>query len=94
MSCRPRLLLFLPGIVAGLIFAAVALEASRVAFPDDFEKVLPPHTLLLNAAAVATTSIVGLVNLLLASRESTRLPNDLRDAKSKNSFPSGGTRVH
>jgi hypothetical protein len=93
MSGRPRLFLFLPGIVAGLILAAVALEASRTAFPGDFEKVFPPHTLLLIAAAVAATSIVGLVNLLLVSRESTSLPNDLRDAKSNNSFPSGGTRA-
>ena len=84
----------LPGIVAGLILAAVMLAMGEGEFPDPFRKVFPHQTFVVLSAAIGTASALGLVSLFFDSRGDEgkpRLHISSNDSKNKNALPSGGT---
>jgi len=76
-------LICLPGMVAGMLLAAVVRSLGNSVLPNSFEKFVPRQTLIVLAIAIATTSILGLVSTFLA-------PHDER--KSHDDF-SGGNHV-
>src|SRR5882724_9728736 len=94
MNERPSIfgLLFLPGILAGMLLAAVALEMGRAAFPDALAEAFPNQKLLVLLVAIAATCIVGLVSLFFPSRENEANPQQdvpRSGLKNKNGVPSG-----
>ena len=80
--------LCLPGIVAGMILAGAVLGVGDALFPEDFQKVFPRGTFLLLAVAIVAATVIGLVNLLLPSREEEKSPKDI-----SSKFPTGGHDV-
>jgi len=83
MSERPGIvgLLFLPGIVAGMLLAGVVLVAGDALFPDAFKILFPQKTpFFVLAIAITVTSTIGFVNLI----------SPPKDSKHKNNFRSGG----
>lgn len=78
MKDRPYLpeLIFLPGIVAGMLLAAVALSVGDSVLPNSFEQLVPPQTLIVLAIAIATASILGLVSTFLAPRGERKSHDD------------------
>ena len=84
MSQRPSVFdLYLPGVVAGMIFAAVALTMGDAVLHDAFQKVFPRQTFLLLAVGIGTASTIGFANLLFPPSE----------PQSRDGFRSGGTDV-
>jgi hypothetical protein len=86
--------LCLPGIVAGLMLAAVVLTMGEALFPDPFQQVFPSQAFVVLPVAIGAASALGLVSLFFHSRgddEKPRqhIPSD--DSKKKNSLLSGGT---
>jgi len=95
MSQRPASFdICLPGIVAGLILAAVLLAMGEAEFPDPFRQVFPHQTFVVFSAAIGAASALGLVSLFFDSRGDEgkpRLHISSNDSKNKNGFPLGGT---
>jgi hypothetical protein len=86
----------LPGILAGLMLAAVVLAMGETVFPDPFRQAFPHQTFVALSVAIGSTSAVGLVNLFFHSRGDEEKPRQhipLNDSKNKNSVPLGGTDV-
>jgi hypothetical protein len=69
-------LIFLPGIVAGMLLAAAALSLANSVLPNSFEKFVPRQTLIVLAIAIATASILGLVSTFLPSRDERKSRDD------------------
>ncbi len=67
----------LPGIVAGLILAAVVLAMGEAEFPDLFRQVFPHQTLVLLCVAIGAGSAVGLVSLFFHTREGKENPGSI-----------------
>jgi len=97
MSERPGVfdLVFLPGIVTGMLLAGVVLAVSVVSFPDAFHSLFPKNIpLLALGIAIAVASTIGLLDLAWPSRphEQNHLNADSpKDSKEKNNFTPGGT---
>jgi hypothetical protein len=84
----------LPGIVAGLILAAVVLAMGEALFPDPFQQVFPHQTFVVLPIAIGAASAVGLVSLLFhfqGDEEKPRQHIPSNDLKNKNRISSGGT---
>ena len=90
-------LLFLPGIVAGMMLGGVLLAAGGALFPDVFQSLTPQKTpLFVLATAIIVASATGFLNLALLSRgkeQDQQDPVPSRDSKTKHNDPSGGTNV-
>ena len=69
-------LICLPGMVAGMLLAAVALSLGNSVLPNSFEKFVPRQTLIVLAIAIATASILGLVSTFLAPRDKRKSHDD------------------
>jgi hypothetical protein len=95
MSQRPTGFdICLPGIVAGLILAAVLLAMGEAVFPDPIRQVFPHQTFVVLSVAIGAASAVGLVSLFLHSRGHEEKPRphiSSNDLKNKNDLPLGGT---
>ena len=87
----------LPGIVAGLILAAVLPAMGEAVLPDIFQQVFPHQRFLLGLSiAIGAASAVGLVSLLSHSRGDEEEPRQhipSNDLKNKTRISSGGTDV-
>ena len=86
--------LCLPGIIAGLMLATVALATGEAFFPHAFQEMLPHQVFEVLPVAVGLASGLGLMNLFFHSRGDEEKPQQYvpsNDLKKKNSFPSGGT---
>jgi hypothetical protein len=62
--------LILPGIVAGMILAAVALELGDAVFHDAFSKAFPTQTFIVLAVGIGMASGIGLASVFLHFRGS------------------------
>jgi len=83
-----------PGIIAGLILAAVLLAMGETVFRDSFRQVFPHQTFVVLSVAIGAGSAVGLVSLFFHSRGDEEKPRQhisSNDSKNKNALPSGGT---
>jgi hypothetical protein len=86
--------LCLPGIVAGLLLATVALGTGEAGFPHAFQEMFPHQAFEALPVAVGLASSLGLMNLFVHFRgdeQKPRLYIRSNDSKKKNSFPPGGT---
>ena len=97
MSERPGVfdLVFLPGIVTGMLLAGVVLAVSVVSFPDAFHSLFPKNTPLLELGiAITVVSMIGLLGLAWPSQSHEQDHQDAappKDSKEKNNFTPGGT---
>ena len=88
--------LCLPGMVAGLILAAVVLATCEALFPDAFQQVFPHQTFVALSVAIGAASAFGLMSLFFHSREDEENPRQnipSNDSKNKNRLRSGGTNA-
>jgi hypothetical protein len=97
MSVEPTAFeLCLPGIVAGLMLAAVVLETGEAVFPHAFQEMFPQQAFKVLSVAVGLASGLGAVSLFFHSRGDEEKPRQYipsSDSKKENSFPSGGTNA-
>jgi hypothetical protein len=80
MSKRPGVFNFvlLPGIVAGMLLAGVALVASDALFPDAFQFLFPRKTpFFILVIAITLASTIGFLNLVLPTKHSKNKDNSL-----------------
>jgi len=95
MSQRPTgFELCIPGIVAGLILAAVVLATGEAVFPGPFREIFQHQAFVVLPVAIGAASAVGLMSLFFHSRGDEEKPRQYipsNDSKNKNSFLSGGT---
>ncbi len=86
--------LCMPGIVAGLMLAAVVLAMGEVLFPDAFQQVFPHQTFVMLPVVIGAASTVGMMRFFFRSRGGKEKPRQRiwsDDSKKKNSLTSGGT---
>jgi hypothetical protein len=86
--------LCLPGIVAGLMLATMALATGEAVFPHAFPEIFPHQAFEALPVAVGFASGLEVMSLFFHSRGDEEKPRQYippNDSKRKNSFPSGGT---
>jgi hypothetical protein len=84
----------LPGIVAGLMLAAVVLATGEAVFPHAFQEMFPHQALKVLPVAVGLASGLGLMSLFFHFRGDEEKPRQFirsNDSKKKNTFLPGGT---
>jgi hypothetical protein len=95
MSQRPTGFdICLPGMIAGLILAAVLLAIGNAVFPDPIRQVFPHRTFVLLSVAMGAASAVGFVSAICDFRTDEENRHECcpsRNSRNKNRFPLGGT---
>ena|ERR1700682_175917 len=83
-----------PGIVVGLLLAAVVLATGEAVFPHAFQGMFPHRAFEAFPVAVGLASGLGVISLSFHSRADEEKPRQRipsNDSKNKNDFPLGGT---
>jgi hypothetical protein len=86
--------LCLPGIVGGLMLAAVVLAVGEALVPDPLQRVFPHQTFVVLPVAIGAASALGVISLFFHSRGHEEKPQQIipsDDSKKKNALSSGET---